>query len=309
MATILIVDDDPAHLKLARSLVETLSDMQVICAENAEEALAKIPREPPDLMLTDIFMPGMNGLELVEKIHEDCPGLPVVLMTSMGTEQLAVRALQAGAASYVPKSDLLDNLVRTIEQVLAVVHAKHQEERIFEYLGSSESCFEMENEPDLVPPLVGFFQENLQRLGYGNDSVRTHVGVALMEAVTNAMLHGNLEVSSELRKKDESEYRKLADARRRQQPYSARRVHVTARESRERITYVVRDEGPGFDPSTLPDPTLPENMLHVSGRGVLLIRTFMDNVEYNENGNQITMSKSFVPGRQPGGRGAAAGGP
>ena len=115
-----------------------------------------------------------------------------------------------------------------------------------------------------------------------------------MEAVTNAMFHGNLEVSSELRKKSPADYQRLADERRRQEPYSRRRVHITASESRDRIIYAVRDEGPGFDPSILPDPTLPENMLRVSGRGVLLIRTFMDRVEYNATGNQITMSKSIA---------------
>ena len=293
MTTVLIVDDDPAHMKLARSFLEQIPDMQAISAESGEEALEKISAQPPDLVLTDIFMPGMDGLDLVERVHDERPSLPFVLMTSLGSEQLAVRALEAGAASYVPKGDLKDHLARTIHQVLAVVQAKRQKERIFKYLGSSESCFELENEPDLISPLVGFFQDNLQRLGFGDDSVRTHVGIALMEAVTNAMFHGNLEVSSELRKKSQADYQKLAEERRGQEPYCRRHVHVKANESPDRITYVIRDEGPGFDPSSLPDPTRPENMLRVSGRGVLLIRTFMDRVEYNESGNQITLGKSL----------------
>jgi len=55
--------------------------------------------------------------------------------------------------------------------------------------------------------------------------------------------------------------------------------------------FTIRDEGPGFDPSKLPDPTDPENLLKASGRGLLLIKTFMDEVTHSANGNQITMVK------------------
>ena len=54
---------------------------------------------------------------------------------------------------------------------------------------------------------------------------------------------------------------------------------------------MVRDEGLGFDPSLLPDPTDPANLGKVSGRGLLLIQTFMDHVEHNATGNEITMVK------------------
>ena len=56
------------------------------------------------------------------------------------------------------------------------------------------------------------------------------------------------------------------------------------------LVYVVNDQGPGFDPSTLPDPTDPSNLERIGGRGLMLIRTFMDRVEFNDSGNQITMS-------------------
>jgi anti-sigma regulatory factor (Ser/Thr protein kinase) len=61
--------------------------------------------------------------------------------------------------------------------------------------------------------------------------------------------------------------------------------------SREQATITIRDEGPGFDPSSLPDPTDPENIGKISGRGLLLIRTFMDDVRFNETGNEITLVK------------------
>ena len=68
-------------------------------------------------------------------------------------------------------------------------------------------------------------------------------------------------------------------------------IDVQARFTRDDATFVVRDQGPGFDPASLPDPTDPENLEKASGRGLLLMRTFMDSVEYNSAGNEVTMIK------------------
>jgi anti-sigma regulatory factor (Ser/Thr protein kinase) len=66
---------------------------------------------------------------------------------------------------------------------------------------------------------------------------------------------------------------------------------VTARLALEEAVWVIRDKGSGFDPSKLADPTDPENLLKSSGRGLFLIRTFMDEAHHSESGNQITMIK------------------
>ena len=67
---------------------------------------------------------------------------------------------------------------------------------------------------------------------------------------------------------------------------------IIAHESSGDLEYVVKDEGPGFDPTILPDPTNAENLLNVSGRGITLMRTFMDEVTFNDRGNEVTMRKS-----------------
>jgi C4-dicarboxylate-specific signal transduction histidine kinase len=107
----------------------------------------------------------------------------------------------------------------------------------------------------------------------------------------NAMHHGNLELSSDLRQGDERAYHQMAAERVKQSPFCDRRVHVVAKDTPEGSTYIVRDEGPGFDPRQLPDPLDPANLEKVSGRGLLLIRAFMDEVRHNVKGNEITMIK------------------
>jgi anti-sigma regulatory factor (Ser/Thr protein kinase) len=156
----------------------------------------------------------------------------------------------------------------------------------------AETEFILGNDPELIAPLVGYLEAGLTRMKLCDETGLIRVAVALREALVNAMEHGNLEASSALREHGQGEpYRDLLKARRSQEPYFNRRVHVSANESPAEAIYTVRDEGPGFDPSNLPDPTDPANLEKVHGRGILLIRTFMDEVQHHSNGREITMTK------------------
>ena len=153
----------------------------------------------------------------------------------------------------------------------------------------TESIFHLENDPNLFEPLVKYLQEETIRLGVCEDSDRIRVGVALEEALANALYHGNLEIGSELR--GTREYRALVASRSGQPPYRERRIEVEAKISRREAVFAIRDEGAGFDPNSLPDPTDPSNMERANGRGIFLMRAFMDEVHYNSVGNVVVMVK------------------
>lgn len=291
MPKVLVVDDNPMDRHLAGTLVEKCPGLGATYAANGREALATLQGEGADLVLTDLLMPEMDGLDLVKEIREQHPLVPVVLMTAYGSEEIAIQALKQGAASYVPKRNLAHDLQETLEGVLAAAKSGRQQQRLLECLTQTESHFLLDNDPALIPPLIGHLQENLARMKLCDEIGRIRVSVALQEALVNAIHHGNLEVGSELREKDEKHYYGLIEERRRHKPYSLRRVHVIAKESPAEAHYVIRDEGPGFNPAILPDPTDPANLERVYGRGLLLIRTFMDEVYHNESGNQITLIK------------------
>jgi CheY-like chemotaxis protein/anti-sigma regulatory factor (Ser/Thr protein kinase) len=289
--TVLIVDDNPVDRRLTGSLVEKHTGSRITYARNGREALESIAHQPPTLVLTDLLMPEMDGLELVETVRDRYPLVPVILMTAFGSEDVAIEALQKGAASYVPKKSLGRDIAATFEQVLAAAQASHHEQQLREFLTCLEAQFDMATDPALVPALIAHLQAYPTRLNLCDETARIRVGIALEEALTNAIYHGNLELSSDLRQDGSETYYRLAAQRRHQPPYQDRRVHVTIRVSRTEAVYRVRDEGLGFDPSTLPDPTDPANLGKTSGRGLLLIRTFMDEVSYNDRGNEITLIK------------------
>src|SRR5712692_7999404 len=99
MTRILVVEDSPTQ---ARFLKDTLASegFCVTVTRNGAEALDEIGRQPPHLVLTDLFMPVMNGLELVEQIRKRFPRVPAVLITEYGSEEVAAEALQRGAVGY-----------------------------------------------------------------------------------------------------------------------------------------------------------------------------------------------------------------
>lgn len=286
----IVVDDSPTQaMDLRQRLVR--GGFHVTIAPSPAEALKIVERQTPDVLLTDLVMQEMDGLELVRRVRRKHPGLPIILLTAAGSEESAVAALRAGAAGYVAKKNLGRDLFRTLENVLMQWRAATAEERAAKHLTLTRSRFVLGVDLALLAPLIGRLQANLRRLNLFDETEQTRIGMALREALANAVEHGNLEASSNLREDDETVYHRLLAERRQQSPYRDRRVFVAAEESRAGVTYAIRDEGPGFDPSTLPDPTDPANLERVSGRGLLLIHAFMDEVRHNPTGNEITMVK------------------
>jgi anti-sigma regulatory factor (Ser/Thr protein kinase) len=92
---------------------------------------------------------------------------------------------------------------------------------------------------------------------------------------------------------DERNFYDLGEQRRWQPPYQNRRVRVRAVLTRTEAEYVIEDEGPGFDPGTVADPTDPANIERIGGRGLMLMRAFMDEVEHSNGGKRITLRRRY----------------
>jgi two-component system response regulator GlrR len=118
MARILIVDDDPALLKLL-SLRLHYEGHVPIEANSGAVALAKLDHELPNILITDLRMPGMDGLQLFEAVHRRYPLLPVLILTANGTIPDAVNAMQRGVFGYITKpfegADLMLEVNRALE--------------------------------------------------------------------------------------------------------------------------------------------------------------------------------------------------
>ncbi|RUL88092.1 response regulator [Tautonia sociabilis] len=298
---LLVVDDQVVDRRVICHHAERLSGLPVIGCGGGREALEEIARHRPSAVLTDMSMPDMDGLELIEILRERYPGLPVIVLTAHGSEELAARALRVGAASYVPKRLLNSELGEALRTVLKLARASRTLDLLLTHLERWEKHFLIPNDPTLLPPLVDHLTRDLDAAGGCDGTGRLQVGIALQEALSNALYHGNLEVSSDLRQEgNEERFHELARERAGCWPFASRRIEVEAKVDRTRAWYSIRDEGPGFDVSRLNRPPDPEDLLRVGGRGLMLIRAFMDEVRYNECGNAVTMVKHLAG---PSGRG------
>jgi anti-sigma regulatory factor (Ser/Thr protein kinase) len=168
---------------------------------------------------------------------------------------------------------------------------QHRRVQLLRGMKRSEFSFELENDSSLIPPLITHLQDSVTQMGVCDEADRLRMAIALEEALTNAVFHGNLELSSELRDNNPDAYAAQVSERRKSTPFAQRRVHVDARLTRDRAMFVIRDEGPGFDPTKLPDPLDPECFDKAGGRGILLMRTFMSEVRFNSTGNEVTLIK------------------
>ena len=122
---LLIVDDSPVDLHFARQCVAA-EGCEIIFAANGREALEIIAQNRPDVVLTGLQMPEINGLELILRIKELAPDIPVMLMTAHGSEEVVLQVLKAGAASYIPKRHLQRDLPQALRNVLSALEAQRR---------------------------------------------------------------------------------------------------------------------------------------------------------------------------------------
>ncbi len=286
MFNILLVDDSATDRRLFEGILKKRLHFAVETAIDGIDALEKIAAKAPDLIVTDMQMPNMDGMQLVEKVRSRYPFIPVILITAAGSEELAAVALQRGAAGYVPKSRCEELLHDTLSHVIELARTESSFEQIIECATLTQFEFSFENDFALIAPLIELAQRMTIGLGICDETAAIQVGVALEHALTNAIYHGNLEIGS-----PQNGDRSLMDRRLKEYPYKDRRVHVEIRITRDEARFVVRDEGPGFAGQELKAENRKSALLGESGRGMFLMWAFMDNVSYDPTGNCVVMIK------------------
>lgn len=122
-----IIDDDKSiRWVLEKALSQ--ADLKTTAFSNAQEALLKLKQSKPDVIISDIRMPGMNGLDFLERIRESYPHIPVIIMTAHSDLDSAVKSYQGGAFEYLPKPFDIDDAIVLVKRALA--HAKESSAKL-----------------------------------------------------------------------------------------------------------------------------------------------------------------------------------
>jgi anti-anti-sigma regulatory factor len=182
-------------------------------------------------------------------------------------------------------------MVDVLEDILESAQVAGQLHRVHRCLVERVAQFRLDNDPTLIPAVASYVEHQLADTGFGDPTTRLQVGVALRNALDQAMFHGNLELPSEARLEGELEFRDLAEQRVHADPYQGRSVWLTVAIEPDRAEFVVRHEGAGIPAELLPNPDDPTDLEDPLRHGLVLIQTFMDEVRMNPKGTELTMVK------------------
>lgn len=293
MPAILIVDCSDQERAVILGLLGEKASWKLLDVASSAVAKNLLHEQPIDIILVDLSTAGLPEERFLDFLRREKSQVPVVLLTANADENSAiVEALGIGAVSYVPKSMLARDLIITVERLLGLTGCRRRHAQLWQCLSTTTCSYSIkENNLSHLPAAIGHLVDTAEDFGVTTHGNRTQIALALDEALTNAIIHGNLEVSSKHRESDGDEFHRQIRARQTQFPYSERTVFVEASFKIGEARFTIRDEGPGFDPSQISDPTRRSNLDKPYGRGLFLIRAFMDEVHFNDAGNEITLVK------------------
>ena len=117
--TALLVDDEPHIRKYVGLILKQLGATRILEASNGEEALAIYPVEHPDLVLLDVNMPVLDGLQTLKKLRELDPDCVVIMLTSLANRQTVVDTVLLGAANYIRKDTPKEEITRALSETIA----------------------------------------------------------------------------------------------------------------------------------------------------------------------------------------------
>ncbi len=286
---VLIVDDQQVLRSLLVKFI-TKAGLEPLEAEDGQSAVALYQAVRPAVVLSDIMMPRMDGLTLLNEIKKINRNAVVILMTGYGNEDILLKALRGGAANYFKKPFNFHEIIEVVRQLIKLqtetdfseLHSPHllQEHKEFRFTAAEAEIY----------PIIN--QIVLHLNGVLSPPEIFNLKVGLEEMLKNAVEHGNLGISageknSTLEKGTFGELlrERVADPR-----LGGKRVLVCSAVTREELRVTIEDEGIGFDWRALPSLQA-ESLLHYSGRGIFLTRIYFDEVTYNERGNQVMLVK------------------
>lgn len=265
---ILVVDDEPMMREvLVRYL--NLKGFSTTEAQNGEQALNLFQDRPFDLIISDLRMPGMDGLKLLHAVKGINPRVPIVFISGYGDVPTVVECLKAGAENFLAKPLEMDILGKVVLQSLNLPGYQNLSSPQLTPL-NQVTLLEAPSRPEYIKELVYQVSHSAVTVGFADCDLDNNLKLALVEAITNAMEHGHKWEEDLL-------------------------VSLEADLSKDYFQVTVTDQGEGFAVDSLPDPTSEEQLFSERGRGVFLMQAIMDEVIFNQEGNQVTLIKRRPP--------------
>ena len=283
---ILLVEDDNSSRLYLENLLE-INNYEFRSAVNGIDGLNILEEYNPDIVITDIQMPIMDGLELLEAIRDKKSNTIVIITTAYGNENYAIQALHLGANNYLKKPVTSYDLIPLLKKYKAILKSKFSTEKLPGKIVSRKYKMEFPTSIKLIPKIVDHLLIEAACELDDNDKINVELG--LVELITNAIEHGNLNISYLEKQKalDNNLFEQLYTQKLNDQKYKDKKIFVDFVTNCESCQWTITDEGSGFDWNTLPDPTDDNHILELNGRGIFITKFLFDELEYSGKGNIV----------------------
>ena len=264
--------------------------VSVVAMSDPSTAVAAIDRVAPDVVITDLFLPGGAGLALTKEIrsrHELCP---VIVMAKDAPESVVVQALRDGAVDYLHKPIVEEELAHALYRARHLLPGNLAD---LSGVRRSEHRLIVDSDPAHVPGVISWLMKTTASML--SEIQRLHLRGALQELLINAVEHGNLEIPYKEKEQALAKggYEALLAQRLGQSRLKNRQVaiHVFYAKEAKSLLYRIADEGAGFQwRDVLAAPQETYSIDAKSGRGIFLARTLFPGLTYNDRGNEVTFA-------------------
>ena len=293
---LLIAEDDVQIRDLIAEWISFNHDYRLSLAPDGERALEIFERDPADVILSDLRMPNMGGVELLRRIKEISPRTQFIMMSGFEDYTDTVEALRKGAVDFFQKPFKMGELMASLERAFKQIWSRRRESAVQTYLVEETRKFSIPNDIDGVTHLSSELTRSLVADGSMDEMTVEGVRGALHEMIVNAIEHGNLEITYDQKSKlmeSPEGWRREIERRAKDPHFRERRVWIECRNTPDAVAFTIRDEGGGFDYANLPDPTELTHVPH--GRGILITSVHMDELKYSDAGSEVTIVKYKRP--------------
>ncbi|MBN2519451.1 MAG: response regulator [Bacteroidales bacterium] len=287
---ILIVEDDLLFRTYVKNIIKSLG-YDCIEAENGKKGLEQFMAEKPHLIISDIQMPGMSGIEMLQKIREMKSEVIFVVMTFFDSEEWAIKALNAGANNYLKKPINKDKLVHLLKKYYTIAQSRTASRDINNMIVNKEFVLKFKSSIEVVPVIVEYL---IKESGIANYMMNTAgIELGLNEIITNSVEHGNLGITYDEKSNalNKGTYEKLYIERLTNNILSEKSVTIKFKTDEKHFEWEITDEGEGFEWKKVPDPIVEDNKEGFHGRGIFLSRFQFDEMEYLGKGNIVKLRK------------------
>lgn len=289
---ILFLDDEEMIRDLFREIFGIIHDLTLI--GTAEEALEICKDKSFDLIITDVRLPKMSGIDFISKLRDKEINTPFIVITGNQDIEISIRALRLGAVDFFIKPFRMDAIRHSLQKFenLFIFSQELISKNHFQ-LTHSKQNFAIRPSLKNLNQYVNLVMRSISLIpGIHTDDILS-IKLALYELLGNSIEHGFAGISYEHKASLLSSDVDYVDHVDRICADINECVLLEIGFEDHKVYVSLKDRGAGFDPSKVPDPVTDPNASYLSGRGIFLARMNVDELVYNDIGNEVSFSKTL----------------